>query len=179
MADSEIIARLLRKRTVMLGTEVTTDVTRAVIAQLLYLESVDAAAEITLFIDSPGGRVDDSLAILDTMEFIAPPVRTWVLTRAEGSAALLLAAGRRGRRFAAPNAHIALLPLWSASQDPVTLGELRRIHAEIRDRLARYSGRDAAVIAEAVDRRTVLHAKEAQLFGLVDEVRAPERGFLG
>jgi ATP-dependent Clp protease protease subunit len=154
-------------------------VTQALIAQLLYLESVDAAAEITLFIDSPGGRVAESLAILDTMESIAPPVRTWVLTRAEGSAALLLAAGRRGRRLAAPGARIALLPIWSATHDPVNDGELRRLHAEICDRLARYSGRDAAVIAEAVDRRTVLHAKEAQLFGLVDEVRVPERGVLG
>ena len=148
-ADTERIARLLRKRVVVLGAEVTDDLAMAVIAQLLFLQSEDGAAEIKLVIDSPGGLC---------------------------TASLLLAAGRAGRRVAVPHARIALLPTRAASGAEGKESEVVRLNAEIRDALARYTGRDVTVIGAAMDRSLVLTSAEARQFGIIDRILAPGEG---
>lgn len=175
-ADKELIARLLRKRVVVLGAEVTSDLAMAVIAQMLFLQSEDRAAEIKLAIDSPGGLCTASLAILDAMASLHPPVSTRAIGQANGTASLLLAAGRAGRRFAVPHARIALLPTRAASGAEGRESEILRLNAEIRDGLARHTGRDVTVIAAAMERSLVLTSAEARHFGIIDRIFGPGEG---
>jgi ATP-dependent Clp protease protease subunit len=168
---TETIAQLLRRRIICLGAEITDDLAQAIIAQLLYLDDQDPSAEIELRIVSAGGLVSASLAIHDAMQSLRAPVSTWAVGDAAGTATLLVAAGRPGRRFAASGARIVLVPCHASPTARASEHEVARADGEIRDLLARYTGRGAVIVAEAMERSVTLTASEARQFGIVDALR--------
>src|SRR5207302_657826 len=141
----DIYSRLLKDRIVFLGTEVNDDVANLIIAQFLFLESDDPDKEISFYINSPGGAVTAGLAIYDTMEFVRPPVSTFAMGQAGSAAAVLLAAGAKGRRFALPHSRIIIHQPHGGTQGQASDIEIQAreiIHAreELNGILARHTG---------------------------------------
>lgn len=180
---SDVYSRLLSDRIVFLGTEIDDGVANTVIAQLLHLESANPDAEISLYLNSPGGSVTASLAIYDTLQFVRAPVSTICVGQAASTAAMLLAAGTPGRRGMLPHARVLLHPPSAGGRG--TLPDLRlaaqevaRTRSQLESILAAHTGRDVALIAEEVTRDLVLTAEQARDYGVVDEVipsRKPAR----
>lgn len=171
----DIYSRLLKDRIIFLGTAIDDGVANAVIAQLLFLESQDKTKEIKLYINSPGGSVTSGLAIYDTMQYIAPEVSTICVGMAASMAAVLLAAGAPGKRFALPNSEVMIHQVLGGVQGQAT--DIK-IHAErilvIKDLLNRiladHSGQTIEKVTNDTERDNFMGAKEAQKYGLIDKV---------
>ncbi len=174
---------LLENRIIFFGSAggsvfepVITDVSaNIVIQQLLYLQYENRNQEIHFYINSPGGSVTATLAIYDTMQFLDCPVATYCMGLAASGAAILLAAGTKGKRFALPNAKVMIHEPWGQVQGQVSDIEIaaREIENErkrLNEMLARHTGRDVAEIERATERDRYYTAQEAKEFGLVDEV---------
>jgi ATP-dependent Clp protease protease subunit len=171
----DIFSRLLRERIVFLVDEVSDPVASLVTAQLLFLEAEDPDKEIFLYINSPGGSVTAGLAIYDTMQYIRPPVSTLCLGQAASMAAVLLAAGASGKRYALPHSRIMIhQPMGGAhgqaSDIEIQAREILRIRAQMNEILAKHTGQDLARIEADTDRDRFMTGLEAKQFGLIDEV---------
>ena len=171
----DIYSRLLKDRIVFLGTPINDQVANVCIAQLLYLESEDPEKDIRLYINSPGGVVTAGLAIYDTMQYVKAPVATYCLGQAASMAAVILAAGARGKRVALPNARIMIHQPHGGAQGQATdieiqAREVLRLRARLNEILAQHCGRDIEEILRDTDRDKFMDADTAKRYGLVDEV---------
>jgi len=171
----DIYSRLLKDRIVFLGTDVNDDVANIIIAQMLFLESEDRDKEITLYINSPGGVITSGLAIYDTMQCIRPPISTVCLGQAASMAAVLLAAGSKGRRKALPNSRVMIHQPSGGTRGQATdieiqAKEILYLRAKINEILAKHTGQTEAKIKDDTERDRFLAAAEAKEYGLVDDI---------
>lgn len=171
----DIYSRLLKDRIVFIGGPIDDHMANLVIAQLLFLESEDPEKDIHLYINSPGGVVYSGLAIYDTMQHIRPDVSTICVGMAASMAALLLAAGAKGKRFALPYSRIMIhQPLGGArgqaTEIEIEAREIIRIKSTLNDILHRHTGQDLKRIERDTDRNYYMSAEEAQEYGIVDNV---------
>jgi len=171
----DIYSRLLKERIVFLGGGIDDDMANLVIAQLLFLESEDPKKDIFLYINSPGGSVTAGLAILDTMNHVKPAVATLCVGMAASAAAVILASGEKGKRFALPNSEVMIHQPWGGAQGQATDIEITAKHIlATRERLnkilARTTGQPLDRIEKDVERDYFMTADEAKKYGLVDTV---------
>ena len=171
----DIYSRLLNDRIVFLGEPVTRDSANLVIAQLLHLESQDHEKDISLYIDSPGGDVYAGLGILDTMNFIKPDVSTICVGMAASMAAVLLAAGAKGKRLALPNSMVLIHQPSSGVQGQQTdiqivADETKWIRQHLNELLSEYTGQPLEKVNVDTERDNYMRAQEAADYGLVDRV---------
>ncbi len=176
----DIFSRLLKDRIVFLGTEINDDVANIIIAQFLFLESEDPDKEILLYINSPGGVVTSGLAIFDTMQYVRSTVSTTCLGMAASMAAVLLAAGAKGRRLALPNARVMIHQPMGGARGQVTDIEIqaREIHHlkdVITNILVDATGKPKDQIHKDIDRDFYLGAAQAKEYGIIDDVLVPKR----
>ncbi|AQT70106.1 ATP-dependent Clp protease proteolytic subunit [Anaerohalosphaera lusitana] len=166
---------LLENRVVFMVGEINYPLATDVIMKLLYLDNTKPGSEISLYINSHGGAVDDTMAIYDTMRFIKSPISTFCIGRAQSGAAVILAAGAEGQRHALPHAKIMLHQPWGgvtgqAADIKIQAEEILKAKAEINKILARHTGLNADQIQEETERDKYLSADEAKEYGLIDEV---------
>jgi ATP-dependent Clp protease protease subunit len=171
----DIYSRLLRDRIIFLGSAVNDDVANLVIAQLLFLESEDPDKDIHFYINSPGGLVTAGMAIYDTMQYIKPPVSTLCMGQGASMAALLLAAGAKGKRFALPHARILIhQPLGGfqgqATDVEIQAREILRLRVELNEIMAHHTGQPIDRINLDTERDFYMSGSQARDYGLVDEV---------
>lgn len=172
----DIYSRLLKERIIFLGQPVDDTVANLVVAQLLYLEAEDPEKDIYLYINSPGGVVSAGLAIYDTMQYIRPKVSTICVGEAASIAALLLAAGEKGKRFALPRSRMmihqpAAYGLSGQATDiEIHARELIRAKEVLAEILAKHTGQPVEKILKDTDRNYFMSAQEAKNYGLIDEV---------
>jgi ATP-dependent Clp protease, protease subunit len=173
----DIFSRLLKDRIVFLGSVVTDEVANLIAAQLLFLESEDPERDIFFYINSPGGSVTAGLAIYDTMQYIRPQISTVCVGQAASMGAVLLAAGSKGKRFALPHSRIMIHQPLGGFQGPaadidIQAREILRMREELNNILMRHTGQSLKKIEKDTDRDMFLTGKQAQEYGLVDEVIA-------
>lgn len=171
----DIFSRLLKERIIFIGTPIEDEIANVIIAQLLFLQAEDSAKDIYVYINSPGGVVTAGLAIYDTMRYIKPPVSTICLGQAASMAAVLLAAGDKGKRYALPNSRIMIHQPLGGAQGQATdieiqTQEIMRIKKLINDILANHTGQALAKLEKDTDRDFYMSAQQAVEYGLVDEV---------
>jgi ATP-dependent Clp protease protease subunit len=172
----DIYSRLLKDRIVFLGTAIDADVANLVTAQLLFLESEDPGKDIQLYINSPGGETSAGLAIYDTMQYVKPDVRTLCMGMAASAAAVLLAAGTPGKRYALPNARIMIHQPWGqiGRGQAVDLGiqarEFLRTKQLMEEILARHTGQAIERVHQDTDRDHYMDPEEARAYGMIDAV---------
>jgi len=171
----DIYSRLLKERIVFVGTAIDDDVANLVIAQMLFLESEDPDKDIHLYINSPGGIVTSGLAIYDTMQYIRPRVSTLCMGQAASIAALLLAAGEKGKRFALPHSRILIhQPMGGfqgqASDVDIQAKEILRLREELNRIMVRHTQRSLERIEADTDRDFYMTGEQAKEYGIIDEV---------
>jgi len=171
----DIFSRLLRDRIVFLGSVVTDEVANLITAQLLFLESEDPEKDVYFYLNSPGGSVTAGLAIYDTMQYIRPDVSTLCLGQAASMAAWLLAAGAKGKRYALPHARIMLhQPLGGvqgqASDIDIQAREILRLREQLNNILTKHTGQSLKRVERDTDRDLFFTSKQAQEYGIIDEV---------
>ncbi len=171
----DIFSRLLRDRIIIIGTPIDDLVSSLVIAQMLFLQGEDPAEPINLYINSPGGVITAGLAIHDTMEYIAPEVHTWCIGQAASMAAVLLAAGTKGHRYALPYSRILIHQPWGGLQGQATdiqiqAEEILRLRQWLNDILAARTGQPVEKIQQDTERDYYMTASEALEYGIVDVV---------
>jgi ATP-dependent Clp protease protease subunit len=171
----DIYSRLLRERIVFLGREIDEDVANLVTAQLLHLEAEDPEKDISLYVNSPGGSATGLFAIYDTMQYIRPQVSTICIGQAASAAAVLLAAGARGKRFALPNARVIIHQPHGGAQGQsvdiqIQAKEILHLRRRMEEVLAEHTGQPIERIHEDTDRDFILRAEEAKAYGVVDQV---------
>jgi ATP-dependent Clp protease protease subunit len=174
----DIYSRLLKERIVFLGTPIDDTIANLIMAQLLHLEGEDPDKEIAMYINSPGGSTYALMAIYDTMQFIKPDVATYCMGLAASAAAVLLAGGAKGKRYALPHSRIMLhQPHISglggqATDIEIHAREILKTREEINELLASHTGQDLARVSDDTERDYWLSAAEATEYGIVDEVLA-------
>ena len=173
----DIYSRLLKDRIIFLGSSINDEVANAVLAQLLFLQSEDAKADVHLYINSPGGSVTAGLAIYDTMQFINCDVATYCVGQCASMGAVLLAAGTAGKRKALPNARIMIhQPLagmeGSAEEIMIHAKEFVKVKEKLNQILIKHTGHPIEKIEEDTDRDRFMSAAEATEYGLIDSVIA-------
>ena len=171
----DIFSRLLKDRIVFIGSPIGDETANLVIAQMLFLESEDPEKDIHLYINSPGGVVSSGLAIYDTMQYVRPAVSTICMGLAASMAALLLAAGAKGKRFALPNSRILIhQPMGAVSGQATDVDiqarEILRLREKLNEIMAKHTGQELARIARDTERDYYMDCGEAKAYGLVDEV---------
>jgi ATP-dependent Clp protease protease subunit len=171
----DLYSRLLKERIIILGTPIDDTIANLICAQMLFLEGEDLDKDIHLYINSPGGDITALFAIYDTMKFIKPEVSTFCFGQAASAAAVLLAAGARGKRFALPHARILLHQPWGgaagqASDIEIQAKEIIRMRDLLNEMLAADTGQPVDKIARDTDRDYVMTADDAVTYGLIDEV---------
>ena len=171
----DLYSRLLKERVIILGTPIDDTIANLVCSQLLFLEYEDADKDISLYINSPGGDITALFAIFDTMKYIKPDVSTFCFGQAASAAAVLLAAGAKGKRFALPHTRILLHQPWGgaagqASDIEIQAKEILRMRDLLNSMLAEDTGQSVDKIASDTDRDFVMTAEEAVTYGLIDEV---------
>ncbi|QBI21885.1 ATP-dependent Clp protease proteolytic subunit [Egibacter rhizosphaerae] len=171
----DIYSRLLKERIIFLGTPVNDEIANLVMAQLIHLEGEDPDKDISFYINSPGGSVTSLLAIYDTMEYIKPDIQTLCMGQAASAAAVLLAAGTPGKRFALPHSRVLLhQPAGGAEGQSVDIEiqarEIQRIADMLDEILAVKSGQTVDKIKGDTDRDFIMDAEEAKEYGIVDMV---------
>ena len=173
----DIYSRLLQERIIFVGTEIDDGVANVVMAQLLHLADVAPDREVSLYVNSPGGSFTALMAVYDTMQFVPSPVATYCLGQAASAAAVLLAAGEPGRRFALRHSRVLLHQPSAGGQGTVSdlalqADELLRVRAQVEEVLSQHTGRSVAQLRLDTDRDKVLTAAQAVEFGVVDHVVA-------
>jgi ATP-dependent Clp protease, protease subunit len=174
----DIYSRLLKDRIVFIGSQIRDEMANTVIAQLLFLDSEDPEKDVFLYINSPGGQITAGLAIYDTMNFIQADVSTICLGQASSMAAVLLAAGAKGKRRALPHSRILIhQPLGGfegqASDIEIHAREILRVRQELNEMLARHTGQPLEKIAGDTDRDHIMTPQDALEYGIVDEIINP------
>ena len=171
----DIFSRLLKERIIFIGTPIDDDVANLIIAQMLFLDGEDSGKEISIYVNSPGGVVSAGLAIYDTMQYIKSPCTTICVGQAASMAAVLLAAGAKGKRYSLPNSRVLIHQPMGGAQGQASDIE---IHAKeiikLRDRLNRilvkHTGQTVKKIEKDTDRDYYMSAEEAKEYGIVDEI---------
>jgi len=171
----DIYSRLLKERIIFIGTPIDDTVANLTVAQLLFLQSEDASKDINLYINSPGGVIYAGLAIYDTMQWLKPDVSTVCMGMAMSMGAVLLAAGKKGKRYALPNSTVLIhQPLGGAEGQAadieITAREILRLRRNLYEILANHTGQTMERIMQDADRNYFLSAQQAVEYGLVDEV---------
>jgi len=171
----DIYSRLLKDRIIFMGTPIEDNLANTIIAQLLFLEADDPDKDIHLYINSPGGVITSGLAILDTINYIKPDVSTICLGQAASMAAILLACGTNGKRYAVPNARIMIhQPLGGfqgqAKDIEIHAKEILRMKARVNEILSEKTGKPLEQIEADSDRDFFMSSEEALEYGLIDEV---------
>jgi len=171
----DIYSRLLKERIIFLGTPIDDTVANLMMAQLLHLESEDPDKDIAIYINSPGGEITGLFAIYDTMQYIKPDVSTICIGQAASAAAVLLAAGTPGKRYALPHARILIhQPHGGASGQAVDIEiqakEIIRMRELLDSILAHHTGQSVEKIAHDTDRDFIMSAPEAKEYGIVDDI---------
>jgi ATP-dependent Clp protease protease subunit len=177
----DIFSRLFGQRIIFLGTPVNDEVANVVMAQLLHLESEDPDKDIAMYINSPGGSITSLFAIYDTMNYVKPEISTLCMGQAASAAAVLLAAGTKGKRFALQHSRVLLHQpsggaQGQASDIEVVATEILRMRDLLNELLADATGQTVDKIAEDTDRDFILTAQEALAYGLVDEIIETRQG---
>ena len=173
----DIYSRLLRDNIIFVGFPIDDAAANLVTAQLLFLEAENPERDIWLYINSPGGSITAGMAIYDTMQFVRPDITTVCVGQAASMAAVLLAAGAKGKRYALPNSRILLhQPSISgglagqATDIDIHAREILRMRENLNKIIATHTGRDAEAVAKDVDRDFILDAEKAKDYGLIDEI---------
>lgn len=179
MREMTLDDMLLDNRIIFMIGEINYRMATEVIMKLLYLDNLKSGIEINLYINSPGGSVDDTMAIYDTMRFIGSPVATYCIGRAQSGAAIVLAAGTKGRRHALPHAKVMLHQPWGgvtgqAEDIRIQAEEILKAKQTINDLLAKHTGLTPEKIAEETERDKYMTAEEAKEYGLIDDVLKEE-----
>ena len=172
----DIYSRLLRDNIVFIGTPIDDQIANLITAELLFLDGEDPEKDISLYINSPGGAITAGMAIYDTMQFVRPDVATYCIGQAASIAALLLAAGAPGKRYALPNSRVLLHePAMSglsgqATDIDIHAREILRMRAAINQLLTKHTGQTLEKIEKDVNRDFIMNAEEAKTYGVVDEI---------
>ena len=171
----DIYSRLLKERIIFLGTPIDDGVANVIMAQLLHLESEDPDRDISIYINSPGGSFTALTAIYDTMQFVKPEIQTICMGQAASAAAVLLAAGTKGKRLALEHARVLIHQPsgggeGQSSDIEIQAREILRMRDLLEQMLASHTGREAALIRKDIERDKILTAREAVEYGLIDEV---------
>ncbi len=171
----DIYSRLLKDRIIFLGSPVNDEVANLLIAQLLFLESEDPEKDINFYINSPGGVVTSGLAIYDTMQYIKPDIATVCIGQAASMGAVLLAAGKAGKRYSLPNSRILIhQPMGGfqgqASDIEIQANEIIRMKETLNQILANHTGKNIKQIKKDTDRDFFMSGAEAKAYGLIDHV---------
>ncbi len=171
----DIYSRLLKERIVFLGTPVDDVISNVIIAQMLFLESEDPDKDINLYINCPGGSVTAGLAIYDTMQYVKPKICTLCMGQAASMAALLLAAGEKGKRFALPHARILLHQPLGTFQGQVTdvdihAKEILRMREILNELLVQHTNQSIERVKHDTDRDFFLSSEQAKKYGIIDEI---------
>ena len=174
----DIYSRLLKDNVIFLGQPIDDTVSNLVIAQLLFLEAENPEKDISLYINSPGGSITAGLAIYDTMQYVKPNIQTLCVGQAASMAAVLLAAGTKGKRFALPNSRVVIhQPLilggglsGQATEIDIHAKDIMRMRNRMNEILAKHTGQSVEKIDKDTDRDYILKASEAVEYGLVDQV---------
>jgi ATP-dependent Clp protease protease subunit len=176
----DIYSRLLKERIVFLGTPIDDAVGNLIMAQLLHLEAEEPDKDINLYINSPGGDINSLFAVYDTMQFIRCDVSTTVMGQAASAAAVLLAAGAKGKRFALPNSRVLIHQPHGGAQGQavdieIQAKEILRYRRLIDEVLAMHTGQSLEKIGKDTDRDFIMTADQAKDYGLIDEVIASRK----
>ncbi len=171
----DIYSRLLKERILFIGTPIDDHVANLVIAQLLFLESEDPEKDIYLYINSPGGVITAGLAVYDTIQYIRPQVSTICVGLAASMAAVILAAGTPGKRFALPHSRIMIHQPWGGVQGQavdieIHAREIMRLRRILNEILSKHTGQPVEKIEKDTDRNFFMSAEEARDYGLIDGV---------
>jgi ATP-dependent Clp protease protease subunit len=171
----DIYSRLLKERIIFLASEIDEVIADLVMAQLIFLEYEDADKDITIYINSPGGLVSAGLAIYDTIQYIKPNVCTICIGQAASMAAILLAAGCKGKRYALPHSRIMLhQPAGGAGGQAADIAihakEIMRIKESLNEILVKHTGQPIDVIRKDTDRNFFMDVNEAKTYGIIDEI---------
>lgn len=171
----DIYSRLLKERIVFLGGPIEDALANTTIAQLLFLEHEDPKKDILLYINSPGGSVTSTLAIYDTMQYVKPDVATFCMGMAASGAAVLLAAGKKGKRFALPNSEILLHQVMGGAEGQATEIEIAakqivRVRTQLNQILSKHTNQLISKVEKDTDRDFWLTPEEAKKYGLIDEI---------
>ncbi|MGI8777974.1 MAG: ATP-dependent Clp endopeptidase proteolytic subunit ClpP [Acidimicrobiales bacterium] len=171
----DIYSKLLKERIIFLGTPIDDTVANLIMAQLLHLEAEDADKDINLYINSPGGEITGLFAIYDTMQFIKPEIATYCMGQAASAAAVLLAAGTKGKRHSLPHARILIHQPYGgaggqAADIEIQAKEIMRMRELLERVLAHHTGQTIEKVGKDTDRDFIMSADEAKDYGLIDEV---------
>jgi len=171
----DIYSRLLKERIVFLGGPIDDPLANTIIAQLLFLEHQDPKKDILLYINSPGGSVTSTLAVYDTIQYVKCDVSSLCLGMAASGAAVILAAGKKGKRFALPNAEILLHQVMGeaggqATEIEIAAKQILRVKKQLNQILAKHTGQPITKISKETDRDFWLTPEEAKEYGIIDEI---------
>ncbi|NQV04251.1 MAG: ATP-dependent Clp endopeptidase proteolytic subunit ClpP [Candidatus Omnitrophica bacterium] len=173
----DIYSRLLKDRVVFIGSVIDDMIANLIIAQLLFLQQDDADRDIHVYVNSPGGHVTAGLAIYDTMQFVKPDICTYCVGQATSMGAVLLAAGKKGKRHGLPNSRVMIHQPWGgvqgqASDISIQAKEILKMKDRLNEILAKHTGQDLKKIQKDTDRDYFMTAEEAKEYGIIDEVIA-------
>jgi ATP-dependent Clp protease protease subunit len=172
----DIYSRLLKDNIIFIGTPIDDTIANLVIAQMLFLEAEDPDKDIQLYINSPGGSITSGFAIYDTMLFIRPDVQTICIGQAASIAAVLLAAGTKGKRFSLPNSRILIHQPWlsglggQATDIDLAAKEILRMRERINEILVHHTGQDVKRIQADTERDYIMSAEQGKEYGIIDDV---------
>jgi len=171
----DIYSRLLKDRIIFIGTPIDDQIANLVIAQMIFLEGEDPDRDINLYIHSPGGIVSAGLAIYDTMQFVKPSVATLCMGQAASMAAVLLAAGTKGKRSALPNSRIMIHQPLGGTQGQATdieiyTREMLKTRDQLNNILSKHTGRTMDQLLKDTDRNYFMSVEESKAYGLIDEI---------
>ena len=172
----DIFSRLLKDNIIFIGTPIDDNIANLVIAQMLFLEAEDPDKDITLYINSPGGVITAGFAIYDTMQFIRPDVQTFCIGQAASIAAVLLAAGTKGKRYSLPSSRILIHQPWlsglggQATDIDIAAKEILRMRVRINEILVQHTGQDAKRIQDDTERDYIMSAEQGKEYGIIDDV---------
>src|SRR5262245_51357123 len=172
----DIFSRLLKDNIIFIGTPIDDNIANLVIAQMLFLEAEDPDKDILLYINSPGGVITAGFAIYDTMQFIRPDVQTYCIGQAASIAAVLLAAGTKGKRFSLPSSRILIHQPWlsglggQASDIDIHAKQILRMRERLNEIMAHHTGQSITRISEDTDRDYIMGASQAKDYGIIDDV---------
>ncbi len=171
----DIYSRLLQDRIIILGTPIEDTVSNIIVAELLFLEAQDPEKDIYFYINSPGGSVTSTLAIYDTMQYIKPDISTICIGQAASGAALLLLAGKKGKRYSLPNSRIMIHQPLGGAQGQVTdiliqSRELKRIKDKLNEIISTHTGQQVKQVEKDTERDYYMSPEEAKKYGIIDEI---------
>jgi len=171
----DIYSRLLKDRIIFIGGPIDDAVANLVMAQLLFLDAEDPKKDIQIYINSPGGSVTSGMAIYDTMQYVKADTATICIGQAASAAAVLLAAGKKGKRYALPNARVIIHQVMGGAEGQATdveiqTKEILRVKKAVNEILAKHTGKTLPAIEKDTDRDFYMDAQEAKKYGLIDEV---------